>query len=72
MCNLDCAFWYISGYRVDGCMRMKMCQDWDVLRDRVEEHRSNSFDQYDMEPGTIGDNLWYRYHAGGGLPVGSL
>lgn len=51
---------------------MKMCQDWDVLRDRVEEHRSNSFDQYDMEPGTIGDNLWYRYHAGGGLPVGSL
>lgn len=43
-----------------------------MLRDRAEEHRSSSFYQYYMEPGTIGDNLWYNYRAGDGLPVGSL
>ncbi|TGO64251.1 hypothetical protein BCON_0008g00990 [Botryotinia convoluta] len=72
MCNPDYTLWYISGHRVNGYMQTKSCQDWDALRDWTEEHTSNYYDQYDMEPGTIGDNLWYNYHAGDGLPVGSL
>ncbi|TGO44702.1 hypothetical protein BOTNAR_0761g00020 [Botryotinia narcissicola] len=72
MCNPDYTLWYISGHRVNGYMQKKTCQDWDALRDWTEEHTSNYYDQYDMEPGTIGDNMWYNYHAGDGLPVGSL
>ncbi|KAF7938067.1 hypothetical protein EAE99_001739 [Botrytis elliptica] len=72
MCNPDYTLWYISGHRVNGYMQKKTCQDWDALRDWTEEHTSNYYDQYDMEPGTIGDNLWYNYHAGDGLPIGSL
>ncbi|KAF5878393.1 uncharacterized protein Bfra_000558 [Botrytis fragariae] len=45
---------------------------WDALRDWTEEHTSSYYDQYDMEPGTIGDNLRHNYHAGDGLPAGSL
>ncbi|KAF7905607.1 uncharacterized protein EAF01_006128 [Botrytis porri] len=72
MCNPDYTLWYVSGHRVNSYMQEKTCQDWDALRDWTEEHTSNYYDQYDMEPGTIGDNLWYNYHAGDGLPVGSL
>ncbi|KAF7892899.1 uncharacterized protein EAF02_000437 [Botrytis sinoallii] len=72
MCNPDYTLWYISGHRVNGYMQKKTCQDWDALRDWTEEHTSNYYDQYDMEPGNVGDNLWYNYHAGDGLPIGSL
>ncbi|TGO31597.1 hypothetical protein BHYA_0495g00020 [Botrytis hyacinthi] len=72
MCNPDYTLWYISGHRVNGYMQKKTCQDWDALRDWTEEHTRNYYDQYVMEPSTIGDNLWYYYHAGDGLPVGSL
>jgi hypothetical protein len=72
MCNPDHTLWYTTGHRENGYMQMKMCQDWDALRDWAEEHTSNYFDSYDMTPGTDGLDIWYNYHFGDGLPVGSL
>lgn len=71
MCNVDDTLLYTTGHRDAGIGQSKMCHDWDALRDWAEER---SAEYYDFEPGTPGIEGGHlgKYHAGDGLPVGSL
>jgi hypothetical protein len=67
MCNIDDTLLNTTGHRDAGHGQTKMCNDWDALRDWAEE-RSASY--FDVEPGL--GHRFDNYHAGDGLPVGSL
>jgi hypothetical protein len=68
MCNIDDTLLWTTGHRESGVGQTKKCHDWDALRDWAEE-RSASY--FDVEPG-LGITHLRNYHAGDGLPVGSL
>ncbi|EAT84094.1 hypothetical protein HBI56_059040 [Parastagonospora nodorum] len=68
MCNIDDTLLKTWGKRDAGHDQEKKCHDWDRLRAWAEERSANYFD---AEPGT-GTRHIGNYHAGDGLPVGSL
>lgn len=68
MCNPDETLLYTFGRRDVGHGQVKMCKDWDRIRDWAQERSACYFDS---EPDS-GIQRWGNCQIGDGLPVGSL
>lgn len=69
MCNIDDTLLVSDGKGALGQGQIKMCHDWDAMREWAEKYSANYFD---FEPGTGPTTHNDNYHFGDGLPIGGL
>lgn len=69
MCMADDSFLYTRSHRDSGVNQLRMCRDWDALRQWVTDHTGC---YHDFVP-KKGETRWDKCDGGNdGLPVGSL